>query len=81
MRESARAKSLRYLAEGRLRILDCHEDEGRLSAEARGNGCIYIVSHDPETGWSCDCRARGENCCHVLACKAVTVFQPRESRP
>jgi uncharacterized Zn finger protein len=69
-------KALRYLAEARVRILDCHEDAGTLAAEVRGNGRLYVVAHD-EDGWACTCPARGENCCHVLACKAVTVLEPR----
>ena len=76
VRENARAKSLRYLTEHRVRVLDCSEDAGTLSAEVRGNGRIYVVAHDAE-GWSCSCPALGENCAHVLACKAVTVFEPR----
>jgi uncharacterized Zn finger protein len=67
---------LRYLAEARVRILECHEDDGILRAEVRGNGRIYVVAYGAES-WSCTCPALGENCCHVLACKAVTVFEPR----
>jgi uncharacterized Zn finger protein len=79
VRENARSKALRYLSEARVRILDCHEDDGTLTAEVRGNGRMYAVVHDAD-GWSCSCEARAENCCHVLACKAVTVFEPREGR-
>jgi uncharacterized Zn finger protein len=79
MRESARTKAVRYLSEGRVRILECHEDDGTLSAEARGNGRLYVVAHDA-AGWSCTCPARGENCAHVLACKSVTVFEPMDGR-
>jgi uncharacterized Zn finger protein len=80
VRENARGKSVRYLAEARLRILECSEDSGTLSAEVRGNGRIYVVAHGAE-GWSCSCPALGENCAHVLACKSVTVLEPREPRP
>jgi uncharacterized Zn finger protein len=80
VRESARAKSLRYLTEHRLRVLECSEDAGTLSAEVRGDGRIYVVAHDAE-GWSCSCPALSENCAHVLACKSVTVLEPREPRP
>jgi hypothetical protein len=68
-------EGLRYLEEGRLRILECHEDDGVLVAEARGEGRLYSVTHDAE-GWACGCAARVENCAHVLACKAVTVLRP-----
>jgi uncharacterized Zn finger protein len=67
------------LGEARLRILECSDDAGTLSAEVRGNGRIYVVAHDAK-GWACSCPALGENCAHVLACKAVTVFEPREER-
>jgi hypothetical protein len=78
MRESALAKSLRYLTEHRLRILDCAEDAGTLSAEVRGEGRIYVVAHDTAEGWTCSCPAYTENCAHVLASKAVTVLEPRK---
>jgi hypothetical protein len=79
MRENPRAKALRYLCEGRVRILTCNEDEGIVLADVRGNGASYAVVHDSE-GWSCDCEARGE-CCHVLALRQVVVLRPREMRP
>jgi hypothetical protein len=79
-RENAREKARRYLGEARLRILECHEDDGRLTAEVRGEGRLYTVTHDAE-GWSCSREARAENCAHVLACKAVTVLEPREAQP
>jgi hypothetical protein len=50
MRESAQAKAQRYLCEHRLRILAADEGAGTFSGECRGNGRIYIVSHD-ENGW------------------------------
>jgi uncharacterized Zn finger protein len=77
-RENSAAKAIRYLEQARVRILECHEDAGTLAAEVRGNGAIYVVAYDAD-GWRCTCPALGENCSHVLACKAVTVFEPRES--
>ena len=76
MRENARLKSARYLAEGRVRILRCDEDQVTLSAEVRGNGCVYVVACEGGL-WACSCPAFSKNCAHVLACKSVTVFQPR----
>ena len=78
MRENAVTKAARYLAENRVRILECHEDTGILSAEVRGQGSVYVVSHDGD-GWTCTCPARRADCAHVLACKAVTVFEPTEA--
>jgi hypothetical protein len=78
-RENAREKALRYLAEGRVRVIECHEDEGLLVADVRGTGASYAVVHDSE-GWSCDCEARTE-CAHIIALKQVTVLRPRETRP
>jgi uncharacterized Zn finger protein len=79
VRENARAKAIRYLSEARVRILECHEDDGTLSAEVRGNGRVYVVAH-VEDAWSCSCLARSVDCAHVLACKHVTVVEPREAR-
>jgi hypothetical protein len=79
VRESARQKALRYLCEGRVRILACNEDEGLVVADVRGTGASYAVVHDSE-GWSCDCESRRE-CCHILALRQVTVLRPREMRP
>jgi hypothetical protein len=79
MRENARAKGMRYLSEHRVRVLDCSEDAGTFVGEVRGTGRVYVVAHGAD-GWSCSCPAFTENCCHVLACKAITVFAPRETR-
>lgn len=79
MRENAREKALRYLVEGRARILVCNEDERIVVADVRGNGASYAVVHDSD-GWSCDCEARTE-CAHIIALKQVTVLRPREMRP
>jgi uncharacterized Zn finger protein len=79
VKENARLKAARYLADNRVRILECCEEDGTLSAEVRGNGSIYIVAREGEL-WACSCPALSENCAHVLACKSVTVFEPRETR-
>jgi hypothetical protein len=76
-RESARAKSLRYLSEARVRIRFCDEEAGLVEADVRGNGRIYSTGRD-ERGWFCDCAARGP-CAHVLALQNVVVLEPRES--
>jgi hypothetical protein len=77
-RENVMAKAQRYLAEGRIRILACNEDDGTILADVRGTGASYTVERDGER-WRCYCSARGE-CCHILALKFVTVFAPKEPR-
>ena len=67
-------KARRYLAEGRLRVLDVDENAGTALAECRGSGALYTVSHD-EDGWRCNCPARG-TCAHVTALQLVTVLTP-----
>jgi uncharacterized Zn finger protein len=79
VRESARTKATRYLGEARVRILSCDEDGGTLSAEVRGNGRVYVVAREKDS-WACSCAARSEDCAHVLACKHVTVFEPRQGQ-
>jgi hypothetical protein len=78
-RENIAAKAQRYLCEGRIRVLRCNDDEGTILADVRGTGAIYVTECDDER-WRCNCSARGE-CCHVLALKFVTAFEPRERRP
>lgn len=73
MRESAHAKARRLLVEGRVRVLEAHEDDGVFAAEVRGDhAALYVVSHDAD-GWSCSCPTRGE-CSHLLACELIVVF-------
>jgi hypothetical protein len=69
MRENARAKANRYLAEGRLTVL--RVDRNVVAAECRGAGAVYRVGFEDGT-WSCSCPARGA-CCHLHALQAVTV--------
>jgi hypothetical protein len=78
-RETIREKALRYLCEGRVRILVCNEEDGVVEADVRGEGASYVVVHD-ERGWWCDCEARTE-CCHISALRQVTVLRPRALRP
>jgi uncharacterized Zn finger protein len=70
VRENARAKSVRYLAEGRL-IVE-HVDGHTVKATCRGDGAIYQVSWSPDSGWTCNCPAK-TRCAHLLALMAVTV--------
>ena len=74
-RENADVKARRYLAEGRLRIREAHEDGGIVVAECRGDGAIYSLGYD-ERGWFCDCPAFGR-CAHLLALGRVVAMEPR----
>ena len=76
MKENINAKAQRYLAEARVRILFCDEENGVVTADVRGNGASYTTGRDDERGWYCDCKARGE-CAHIVALKFVTVMEPR----
>jgi uncharacterized Zn finger protein len=75
LRESIRQKALRYIAEERIRVRVCSEDDGTVEADVRGHGRVYATGRDA-TGWFCDCAARGE-CCHITALRLVTVLEPR----
>jgi hypothetical protein len=75
VRESAAAKSCRYLCEHRLVIESVNADLVR--ATCRGAGAVYDVGWTPALGWSCSCPAFGK-CAHMLALQAVTV---REQGP
>ena len=79
MRENARQKSLRFLAEARVRILHCDEEAGVIEAEIRGDYHLYSTGRDAE-GWYCSCAARTQDCSHVRALRLVTVLEPREAR-
>jgi uncharacterized Zn finger protein len=76
-RESALQKGLRYLTEGRLRVLEVDEHAGTAVAECRGNGARYIVGHDL-AGWFCSCPARS-TCAHMVALQHVVTLEPRDA--
>lgn len=75
MRESIHAKAVRYLAEGRVRVLVCNEDSGVITADVRGLGSSYTTGRDNQ-GWFCDCQAHRE-CAHIVALKLITALEPR----
>ena len=76
-RDDARTKGKRLLAEARVRILECSEDDAMIAAEIRGDSSrVYVCGHEPDTGWHCSCRAYGR-CSHVIALQLVTVMEPR----
>ncbi len=63
-RETAAAKALRILTEGRVVV----EGAGRgfFSATVRGSGDIHVVTFG-RGGWLCTCSARSA-CSHLRAC-------------
>ena len=69
VRDSASAKSRRYLAEGRVIIIRVSDD--RVLARVRGDGHIWLVIY--ESGrWSCPCPARTDQCSHLRALRLIT---------
>ena len=69
-RENAAAKGRRYLTEGRVTVLDVSAK--RIAAVIRGDGAVWFASWTPDSGWACDCPARGR-CSHLIATGLVTV--------
>ncbi len=69
-RENADAKARRYLAEGRLQVLEAGPAVVR--ATCRGDGHVYRLGwwHGR---WGCTCPAVTERCCHLLALRLVVV--------
>lgn len=43
-----------------------------IGAACRGNGGVYRLGYSSQSGWWCECAARGE-CSHLVALKLVTV--------
>jgi uncharacterized Zn finger protein len=75
-RETTVAKSVRYLAEGRLTVVRVVGDEVR--ALARGGGQLYRCGHvaGKGGGWFCTCPARTDRCAHLEALRLVTIRRP-----
>ncbi len=75
-RENVNEKAIRYLAEGRIRILSCNEHDAEIDADVRGLGAVYSTGRDAH-GWRCDCPSRTADCAHVIALRMITAFEPR----
>lgn len=71
VRETTAAKAARYLTEARLTITAVSGD--LVHAVCRGDGQVYNLGHQPGRGWHCDCPARGDGCCHLVALRLVAV--------
>ena len=69
MRETAATKARRYLAEGRITLIDVAEF--RVSARVRGDGRIYDAGYR-NGAWSCTCPARSDACSHLRALRLTT---------
>jgi len=69
MRENARAKGRRYLAEGRLVVREA--GGARIVATCRGAGAEHRLGCDEDGLWWCTCPAHGR-CAHLVALQLVT---------
>jgi len=70
MREDARTKGRRLVAEGRLTVATV--DSGRVAASCKGDsGQVYELGWTP-SGWFCTCEAR-TTCSHLRALQLVVV--------
>ncbi len=72
-RESAHAKARRYLAEGRLLVIEVNED--RIAALCKGDGRVYSLGLAGD--WHCDCPALSRDCSHLRALRLVTIEAQR----
>jgi hypothetical protein len=73
VREDAATKARRLLVEGRLSVL--RRDARSVIASCRGDsGQVYMVGHDGERGWRCDCEAMRSTCSHIKALQLVVVI-------
>ncbi|MGI8615285.1 MAG: hypothetical protein ACR2L4_00660 [Actinomycetota bacterium] len=71
MRENARDRGRRLVAEGRLVIRRVNETQ--IDAVCRGDsGELHELGYHPDAGWWCDCRARTQ-CGHLYSLQLVTV--------
>lgn len=68
-RENAVSKAKRYLAEGRLVIIETRP--GYVEATARGDGAIHRLGY-LRGRWWCACPARSTQCSHLRALRLVT---------
>jgi hypothetical protein len=75
-RETIAEKARRYLCEGRVRVLECHEDDGTALIDVHGSNGSYTVTFERDH-WRCDCPTRRGSCSHREAAKLITTFTPR----
>ena len=80
-RETVAAKSIRYLAEGRLTVT--RRDGERVEATCTGSdGTVYDLGHQPDRPgvWTCTCPAMGR-CSHTTALRLVIIPNTAERTP
>lgn len=71
-RETMNEKAIRYLAEGRVRLLRVEADA--LDATVEGaRPRPYVVTHRAGPGWRCTCIAVSVRCSHMVAVSMVTL--------
>lgn len=77
-RETMDEKALRYVAEGRVRLLRVEADA--LDATVQGGRARpYVVTHRAGPGWRCTCIAVSVRCSHMVAVSMVTLApEPRQ---
>lgn len=68
-REGAPLKARRYLTDGRVSIL--RAAPGHVRALVRGDGAFYECGYR-DGRWFCACRARTDQCSHLLAVRLCT---------
>lgn len=78
VRETALAKSTRYLAEGRLIVTQVQP--GHVRAVTRGDGHLWHQAY-AHGRWSCTCPARAGQCSHLLALRRVVAVDLTGSDP
>jgi hypothetical protein len=69
-RETIQEKSLRYIAEGRLRVLEVNPDARTATIECKGSRERPYTQRFYQGVWACNCEARVE-CAHLTAAKLV----------
>jgi uncharacterized Zn finger protein len=70
-RESIEVKARRYLAEGRLVVIQVLGDH--VSAVCQGETGAYDLGHIPGHGWWCSCPVRTDRCSHLTALMLVAI--------
>lgn len=68
-RETVAAKAIRYLSEGRVRVIRVEVDQVDGTATS-DSGQTYSTCHRPGEGWRCTCPSRLP-CAHVAAMELI----------
>lgn len=68
-RESVEAKAARYLLEGRVTVYQANANVIRARVQGNGDQYVVVVTRG---GYACNCLARSDRCCHVIAVQRIT---------